>query len=221
MEISAEIGEKVRRVQEEAKESTWVMVGLTFLAGPAYLMVWLYRRMSLMGRLAGREVFTLKYLVAFGAFCYWPRVFMEVAILERDREFFEQVRVISWVSFFMLVHLSFLMRSAINGWAKRELGLSVAIHPALSVIFSVYYINYVLNDLEKHLRPLSADLVKEQQALAQVSREAQSATDALMSLDELLRKGSLTQAEFEAQKRSIVQKAKRAKSGVVESPRAP
>jgi hypothetical protein len=221
MEISAANQEKVRQVQAEAKESTWAMVGLTLLAGPAYQMLWLYRRMSLMRRLAGKEVFSLKYLVTFGAFCFWPGVLQDAAIIEQDNQFFEQASVISWVSTLMLVHLSFLMRAAITDWVKRELGVSVAIHPALLVLFSVYYINYVLNDLEKHLQPASPDLAREQQALAQIHGGAQSATDALMRLDELLRKGAVTQAEFDAQKRSIVQAAKRAKSARADRPGAP
>lgn len=130
-------------LKNEIGQSTWVVVFLNAITGGVYTFIWLNNRCVRFNEIAGKVIITTDNIVQIAALTFMGVVLLAVP----------PIGVILLISGYGLLFIIDLrIAKAIEAYYAKNFKLDIRFNKFFLAVLAIYYINYMINDVEEVFR---------------------------------------------------------------------
>ncbi|WP_318521225.1 DUF4234 domain-containing protein [Photobacterium leiognathi] len=123
---------------------TFKLLLLSCITGGIYLLMWMYRNQARLNAILGQNIVADKFIIGLGVALYWSGV-----ASGSGNPVTLMINVIALIAYaVMYVMWAFKMRKALQHYAVTQYHFKFKMNGFYTCIFTIFYINYCINDFE-------------------------------------------------------------------------
>ncbi|MBR7780454.1 DUF4234 domain-containing protein, partial [Undibacterium rugosum] len=135
-------------LKDEIQTKTLHLILLTIITSGLYPLLWLTRHHDTFNRITKKQTINMKYIV-------WMAIFTGICLALRDAR--DKSAILMFFGAYIVGSILFLIwafraKSALQNYALNTFKIDLRMNPVYTFFFTIFYINYCINDLPEVLR---------------------------------------------------------------------
>lgn len=135
-------------LKDEIQSKTLHLILLTIVTSGLYPLLWLTRHHDTFNRITKKQTINMKYIV-------WMAIFTGICLALRDAR--DKSAILMFFGAYIVGSILFLIwafraKSALQNYALNTFKIDLRMNPVYTFFFTIFYINYCINDLPEVLR---------------------------------------------------------------------
>ncbi|WP_305845464.1 DUF4234 domain-containing protein [Photobacterium leiognathi] len=123
---------------------TFKLLVLSLITGGIYLLMWLYRNHTKLNEILGEKIVSDKFIIGLGVALYLCGI-----ATDTENPVTLIISIIAVICYcVMYIMWAFKMRKALQHYAVTQYHFKLKMNAFYTFIFTIYYINYCINDFE-------------------------------------------------------------------------
>lgn len=184
----------IRDLKSEIGESTWKMLGLGIVTFGIYYFIWLIERYKIFNRLSARTIIDRNFILITAGIMGIGHIFALISTRVADNGIGGIGSLFSIGGTILFIVMAFRMAHVLEEHIRNELQVVKHFNAFYLVIFNIFYINYIIQDLDQI----------EQESNRRHNQTQNDSLAQLEKLAELKGKGVLSDEEFQTQKAKLL-----------------